>query len=171
MDFLKKIFRPDSIPFIRKNGNEKYSELLNLSGITNCEKYTTKRIIQEVRLGNQTVVSKLDCDLVYLHIDKYGKGKEFNLIKSRYEKSSKKLFARCDENLTEILSLETPAGGFLKKNGIRVIFLTEKGNYSILGELKELDKRKIIGQTITHFLNLMELTNPGGIKKIIKNSS
>ncbi|PRX54606.1 hypothetical protein [Flagellimonas meridianipacifica] len=155
---------------MRKKGNEKYAELLMFTGVPNCDGYSTKRIIQEVHLENQTVVSKLDCDLGYIHINKQGRSKEFDLVKSRFEKSSKKLFARCDENLSEIVRFGTPTSSFLKKNGIRLTFLTEKGNYSISGDLKELDKRKIIGQTITHFLNLMELTNPGGIKKIIKNS-
>ena len=170
MDFLKKIFKPDSIPFKRKRGNKKYSELLKFTGIPKCDTYVTKRIIQEIRLANQTVVSKLDCNLGYIHIDKQGKCKEFNLGKSRFEKSSKKLFTRCDENLSEILGFGTSTSGFLKKDGIRLTFLTEKGNHSISGDLKELDKRKIIGQTITHFLNLLELTNPGGLEKLIKNS-
>ncbi|MCB0458700.1 MAG: hypothetical protein KDC74_01615 [Flavobacteriaceae bacterium] len=144
---------------MRKKGNEKYLELLKFTEIPNCEKYATKRILQEVHLGSQTVISLLDCNLNYLRINKYGRSKEFNLVKSRFEKSSKKLFERCDENLDKIMGFNKHDGCFFIDNGVRLTFITDKGNYSISDSPVNIIKQKIAGQAIAHFLNLMNLTD------------
>jgi len=147
-----------------------YSQLLDFSGAPKNEKYTTKRIIQEIHMDNETVVSKLDFDMDYLHIDKFGRVGEFKLTKTKFEKSSKKIFERHDESLTEIMVFEIPKNDFLNDNGIRLTFITEKGNHAIFGSFADLEKRKITGQTVVHFFNLVELTDPKGLEKILKNS-
>ena len=171
MDFLSKLFNPKSIPFPRKKGNQVYSELLKFTDTPVCSKYTTKRIIQEVRLGNQTVVSKLDGNLEYLHISKNGRIKEFDLTGTEFEKSSNKLFERCDNSLSDLVKLDPPRNHFLKSNGVRLIYLTANGIYSVTGnDPIEMTKPEITGQTISHFMNLIDLMNPNSLKQIMKNS-
>lgn len=165
MPFLNKLLRPSSIPFYKKNGNEKYAELLKFKGIPECANFSTKRILQEIHSQNESVVSKLDCDLAYLHIDKYGRVQKFDLAKTKFERSTKKLFERCDGNLPDIMALDIPNGKFINEDGVRLTFISDKGNFSITGTPMELDKQKIFGQTLTHFLNLVEMTNPKGFNK------
>ncbi len=170
MDVIKKIFRPDSIPFFSKKGNNAYSDLLNHVKISCDEKYQVKRIIQEIRSANQFVVSSIDCDLTYIHIKKNGRISEFDLTNSKLENSTKSLFERCDNSIEEIENLNSPNGSYLDENGIRLTFVTSKTSFCISGELDQISKRKIFGQTISHFLNLVGLTDPIGFQKKLKNS-
>lgn len=168
MSFLNKLLRPSSIPFYKKQGNEKYAELLKFEDIPEGTNYSTKSILQEIHSQNEIVVSKLDSDLSYLHIDKYGRVQKFDLEKTKLGRSTKKLFERCDENLSNIMGLDLPNGKFIYEDGVRLTFITDSGNYSITGKPMELAKQKIFGQTIAHFLNLVETTKPNGFNKKFK---
>lgn len=167
---LKKIFRPDSIPFSSKKGNNTYSDILNNTKIPCNENYEVKRIIQEIRSANQFVVSSIDCNLTYTHIKKNGKISKFDLTHSNLKKSTIRLFERCDNSIEEIKKLKSPNGSYFDENGIRLTFVLSETSYCVSGEIDHLSKEKIFGQTISHFLNLVGLTDPGGFQKKLKNS-
>ena len=169
MNFIKKILNPKQIPFYKSKGNRKYTEILTFSVISNFEKYSVKQIIHEVHLNNETVVATLDNTLEYLYINKYGKIRVWNLKNTRFKKSTDKLFKRCEENISQILKLGITENNFLIRNGVRLTFLTDKGNYSIFGGFDDMEKTKIFGQTIAHFSNLTWLINPKRYKKIMSN--
>jgi len=169
MDFIKKILNPTSLPFYRKRGNDKYTDILKFKNLPENNKYNTKRIIQEIKQNNNTVVSVLDCDLNYIFINKYGLITEIEISKSRFVKSTKLHFERCNKSLSEIMELENAKKEFISKNGVRITFLTDNGNYSISGEFDELGKKKIIGQTISHFLGLTYLHNPKKYNRMMRN--
>jgi hypothetical protein len=168
MDFIKKILNPASIPFYKKQGNVKYAELIKFTELPKCEKFITKRIIQEIRQNDKIVVSALDCNLNYIFIDKYGRINEFIISENRFTKSTKLLFDRCNKSLSQIIELEAAEKEFLSTNGIRLTFLTDKGNFSLSGDLDDMAKRKITGQVIAHLSNLTYLHNPKKYDRLMK---
>lgn len=108
-------------------------------------------------MDNESVVAKLDNTLDYLYIDKYGIISEFDLSKTKFQRSTKKLFECCDDRQNEIMELGIAEKDFLMDNGVRLTFITGKGIFSTFGTFTEMEKTEILGRTIVHFANLVDL--------------
>ena len=169
MDFIKKLFNPKQIPFYKKEGNEKYNDILKFQTKSNSDKFIVNRIIQEARFNNQTVVSTLDNTMEFLFINKYGTIKTWNLKNTKFKNSTNKLFERCNKFSNQIIELGDTNNKFLNENGIRLTYLTDNGNFSVFGNYNDLMKTEIFAHTIVHHNNLTWIINPKRYDKILKN--
>lgn len=170
MDFIKKLLNPRSLPFFSKDANIRYNDILEYRVPDQIGEHKVQKIIQEMRQRNKFFVSQIDAGLNYTEINTKGEVRQLNIGKSKFSKAAKELFNYCDTNFADLEQYEKAKGEVLDKETIRLTYLTADGAFSICGNITELPKQIIPSKSIVLFGNLLTLTRPGHLKKVIERT-